>query len=289
MEEARRRVEREGLAELLAGPRRSRVIGDRDMPNVTASVLEHHESVQQLKRGCGDDEEVHRRRGGEVIPQEGAPGLRGRRLRARTFGHQRGDGGLSDDEAELEQLAVNARRTPARVVGGEFHHDANGNVEGVTQTKLTATGVVQETTTRSYDVLDRLETETRYDTKQTTYRYDAKGNRTRVADFQGVDTTYTFDAQDKLQTAVTAEGTTTYGYFPDGLAKTTAFFNGTYEGRCYDDAGRLTALVTARAAVTNACAPGAFVSRQQYTHDAEGANSKDRAERRSRSTRRTAT
>jgi RHS repeat-associated protein len=80
----------------------------------------------------------------------------------------------------------------------------------------------------------------------------------------------TFDAQDRLKTAVTPEGTTTYGYFADGLAKTTAYFNGLHEGRCYDDAGRLTGLVTARAAIANACLPGGFVSRQRYTHDAEG-------------------
>ena len=119
-------------------------------------------------------------------------------------------------------------------------------------------------------MLDRLEVETRYDTKVTAYGYDAKGNRTQVTDFEGVGTGYTFDAQDRLKTAVTAEGTTTYGYFADGLAKGTDFFNGMHEGRCYDEAGRLTALVTARTAVVNGCAPPAYVSRQRYTHDAEG-------------------
>jgi YD repeat-containing protein len=70
---------------------------------------------------------------------------------------------------------------------------------------------------------------------------------------------------------VTPEGTTTYGYFPNGLAKSTAFFdNLTYEGRCYDAAGRLKALVTARSAVSDACAPPPFVSRYQYELDAEG-------------------
>jgi hypothetical protein len=78
-------------------------------------------------------------------------------------------------------------------------------------------------------------------------------------------------AQDRLRTAVTPEGTTTYGHFPDGLAKSTAFFdNSTYEGRCYDPAGRLTALVTARTAVRDACAPPPFVSRYQYELDAVG-------------------
>ena len=165
-------------------------------------------------------------------------------------------------------------RTLPSVDSESWAYDANGNVEGVTQAKQTARGLEQETTTREYDVLDRLWRETRYDTRQTTYGYDLKGNRTSVTDFQNVATTYTFDAQDRLKTAVTPEGMTTHGYFPDGLLKTTAFFDTvTYEGRCYDDAGRLTALVTARAAVADACPlvslPG-MVSRHDYAHDAEG-------------------
>ncbi len=161
-------------------------------------------------------------------------------------------------------------RTLPSVDAESWSYDANGNVEAVTQAKLTSSGVVQETTTREYDVLDRLQAETRYDTKVTGYGYDAKGNRTRVTDFQNVGTTYTFDAQDRLKTAVTAEGSTSYEYFADGLPKSTHFFNNLHEGRCYDDGGRLTALVTAPTAVLNGCSPPAFLSRHRYTHDAEG-------------------
>ncbi len=178
--------------------------------------------------------------------------------------------GLRNRLDEVTYSLHTTPRTLPSVDSESWVYDANGNVEAVTQCKLTVTGQVQVTTTREYDVLDRLERETRYDTRATAYSYDAKGNRTQVTDFQGVGTTYAFDAQDRLRTAVTAEGPTTYGYFPDGLMKSTAFFNGTYEGRCYDDAGRLTALVTARSAVGNACAPGPFVSRHRYAHDAEG-------------------
>lgn len=175
----------------------------------------------------------------------------------------------------LDEVTYSLHTTPRAlpsVDSESWSYDENGNVEGVTQAKLTTTGLVQETTTRGYDVFDRLETETRYDTKVTTYGYDTKGNRTRVTDFEGVGTSYTFDAQDRLKTAVTPEGTTTYGYFLDGLAKATAFFNGLYDGRCYDAAGRLVGLVTAHTAVGDACAPlpvGA-VSRYQYALDADG-------------------
>ena len=84
MEEARRGVEGEGLAELLARPRGSRVRGDRDVADAAAAVLEDDEAVEQLKGRGRNDEEVHRRGRGEVIPEEGAPGLRGRPLRARA-------------------------------------------------------------------------------------------------------------------------------------------------------------------------------------------------------------
>ena len=174
--------------------------------------------------------------------------------------------GLRNRLDEVTYSLHTTPRTLPSVDSESWVYDANGNVEGVTQSKLTVTGLVQETTTRQYDVLDRLLRETRYDTKQTTYGYDLKGNRTSVTDFQSVGTTYTFDAQDRLQTAVTPEGTTTYGFFPDGLAKTTDFFNGLHEGRCYDDAGRLVALVTAQRPVPDACAtPSSYLSRYRYT------------------------
>ena len=57
-----------------------------------------------------DNEQVH---GGDVrrvVTQEGAPSL-GRR--STSLDHVLRDAGLSDLEADLEQLAMDARRTPA--------------------------------------------------------------------------------------------------------------------------------------------------------------------------------
>jgi hypothetical protein len=59
------------------------------------------------------NEQVH---GGDVrrmVTQEGAPSLGGR---VTSLDHVLGDARLSDLEAELEQLAMDARGTPQRIV-----------------------------------------------------------------------------------------------------------------------------------------------------------------------------
>jgi hypothetical protein len=48
-----------------------------------------------------------------MVAQEGEPPLRGR---STSLGHVLGDAGLSDLKAELEQLAMDARRAPQRIV-----------------------------------------------------------------------------------------------------------------------------------------------------------------------------
>jgi hypothetical protein len=59
-----------------------------------------------------NDEEFDGDEVGEVVLEERPPGLRGRLLATR---HESGNGALRDLEAELEQLAVNARRAPERI------------------------------------------------------------------------------------------------------------------------------------------------------------------------------
>ena len=56
----RRRVVGEGVDRLLTGPSRGRSIGDVEVRNASALVLEHHEHVQDAKRGRGHDTEVAR-------------------------------------------------------------------------------------------------------------------------------------------------------------------------------------------------------------------------------------
>jgi RHS repeat-associated protein len=153
-----------------------------------------------------------------------------------------------------------------------YLYDGNGNVEQVTERKRTsATATVDEVKDPTYDVLGRLESEERYDGKVVQYGYDAKGNRTSVTDPDEVATSYTYDAQDRLETATTPAGQATYRYWPDGLVKGVSLPNGVEEARCYDPAGRLTAIVTARGAIAGTCAsPGEMVSRFDYEHDVNG-------------------
>jgi len=109
------RVIGEGVDQLLACPLRGRTIGDVEVHDAAALVLEHEEHVQDAKRGCGHDKEVDGNEVPGVVPQKCTPSLR-RRLsptrhvpRHRSFSHL---------EADLEQLPVNPRRTPSRVLAG---------------------------------------------------------------------------------------------------------------------------------------------------------------------------
>jgi RHS repeat-associated protein len=166
-------------------------------------------------------------------------------------------------------------------LSSSYLYDGNGNVEFVTERKrISATATVDEVTDPSFDALGRLESQERYDGKVVAYEYDAKGNRTRVTDPDGVETSYTHDAQDRLETATTPAGQATYRYWPDGFLKGTTLPNGIEEARCYDPAGRLTSIVTARGAIAETCAsPGQMVSRFDYEHDANGNRLRQRERR----------
>ena len=151
-------------------------------------------------------------------------------------------------------------------------YDENGNLTQATETKDTAAGSVAEVTGRTFDGLDRLKTETRYDGKVVTYEYDAKGNRKKVTDPDGVATGYEYDALDRVSKATLPAGAVTYRYWPDGLEKGHTLPNGLWESRCYDAAGRLGTIVTARAAADEAsCATAAVVvTRFEYGYDDDG-------------------
>ena len=66
------------------------------------------EAVEQTKRDCRDDEQIHRRDAVGVITEKCFPTL-GRR--PSTRGHILSYAGLADIDAELEKLAVDTRRS----------------------------------------------------------------------------------------------------------------------------------------------------------------------------------
>jgi len=82
-EEPGRRVVREGLDNLLRRPSRGRGVGHVEMYVSAALMEEDYEHVEHAERRRGHDEEVDRDKIGDVIFEEGPPGLRGRFRTAR--------------------------------------------------------------------------------------------------------------------------------------------------------------------------------------------------------------
>src|SRR4249919_934359 len=105
-------IPRECLSDLASDPFRGWIGCDVDPDKVSAGQPDDDEDIEQIEANGRDNEQVH---GGDVrrvVTQEGAPSL-GRR--STTLDHVLRDAGLSDLEAELEQLAVDARRSPQRI------------------------------------------------------------------------------------------------------------------------------------------------------------------------------
>jgi len=79
---SRRLVPRKGLAKLLGCPRRRRMRGDRDVADASPIVGEEYQDEQEAVGRRRDHEEIGRHDRADVMPQERAPGLRGRRKRS---------------------------------------------------------------------------------------------------------------------------------------------------------------------------------------------------------------
>ncbi len=109
---AGRLVVREGVPQLLGGPRRGRMLGHRDVHDPSPIVGEDDEHEEQSEGDGRHDEEVGRHDLVGVIREERAPRLR---WRGPVASHVLGDGGLTHRDAQLLQLAVNPRCTPERI------------------------------------------------------------------------------------------------------------------------------------------------------------------------------
>ena len=67
------------------------------------------QAIEQTKRDCRHDKQIHRRDAVGMIMKERLPALR---RRASSPGHILGHARLSDIDAELEQLSMDPRRAP---------------------------------------------------------------------------------------------------------------------------------------------------------------------------------
>src|SRR4249920_1806810 len=86
---------------------------DVDPDKFSALQSNDDEDIEQVEANGRGNEQIHGGDVGRMATQEGAP-PRGRR--SASLDHILRDAGLSDLEAELEQLTMDARRSPQRIV-----------------------------------------------------------------------------------------------------------------------------------------------------------------------------
>src|SRR5258707_1718030 len=82
---------------------------DAKPQNMSPAVPNDQQSIEQAKRDCRHDKQIHRRDAVGMIADKGSPALR---RRGSSPDHVFGDAGLADLDAELKQLAMDPRRSP---------------------------------------------------------------------------------------------------------------------------------------------------------------------------------
>src|SRR5882762_9365243 len=101
------------LRDLACNPFRRRICCDVDPDEVSAVEPDDDEGIEQVETDGWNNEQVHDGNVRRVVTQQGPPSLAGRRL---SLDHVLGDARLRDLKPELEQFAVNAWRTPKRIL-----------------------------------------------------------------------------------------------------------------------------------------------------------------------------
>jgi len=163
---------------------------------------------------------------------------------------------------------------PNRTTG--YTYDADGNVLTQTVTDTSVTPHVARTWTYTYDSYGRvltangprtdvsdittytyytcttgyqcgqLQTVTNAAGQTTTYNsYNAHGQPLTITDPNGILTTLTYDARQRLTSRQTASETTAFDYWPTGLLKKVTLPDGSYLAYTYDGAHRLTQITDA--------------------------------------------
>src|SRR6202142_319508 len=110
---ARGLIPRKCLRDLTCNPFRRRICCDVDPDEVSAVEPDDDEGIEQVETDSWNNEQVHGGNVRRVVTQEGPPSLAGR---PPPFDHVLGDARLRDLKPELEQFAVNAWRTPKRIL-----------------------------------------------------------------------------------------------------------------------------------------------------------------------------
>ncbi len=146
----------------------------------------------------------------------------------------------------------------------DYEYDPNDNLSRVDETKSSGTDPPAVVSSfKTYDALDRIETETDAWGRRLTYDYDPQGNRTLLIDPDSVRTEYAYDELNRIETLTFGDGQAVgYEYFPDGLKKKVTNPNGTTSTYQYDAADRMTGISHA--------GPSGIVSAYEYTYDPNG-------------------
>jgi hypothetical protein len=90
-------------------------LGHVEVPDLSASVFDNEEAVQQLERHRRDGEEVEGSDRLAVIGEKGQP-LLARVTAAPNTPQIPGYGSFGDGEAELQEFTVDPGRTPGRIL-----------------------------------------------------------------------------------------------------------------------------------------------------------------------------
>src|ERR1700686_2030890 len=106
-------IPRKCLRYLTCNPFCRRIFCDVDPDEVSAVEPDNDEGIEQVETDSWNNEQVHGGNVRRVVTQEGSPSLAGR---PPPFDHVLGDARLRDLKPELEQFAVDAWRTPKRIL-----------------------------------------------------------------------------------------------------------------------------------------------------------------------------
>src|SRR6202048_4413213 len=112
-EVARSLIPRKCLRYLTCNPFCRRICCDGGPDELSAAEPDDDEGIEQLETDSWNNEQVDGGNVRRVIAREGSPTLAGR---SPPFDHVLGDAGLRDLKPKLEQFAVNAWRTPNRIL-----------------------------------------------------------------------------------------------------------------------------------------------------------------------------
>ena len=104
------------FSQLLYNPKRIGISRHIEMQDLTPVVADDEKAIQNTKRERWDGEEVHRRNGLAMVSEERQPSLHGIWISRGSLDPSR-DTPFREIETQLEQFAVNARRSPGRILG----------------------------------------------------------------------------------------------------------------------------------------------------------------------------